>query len=70
MMKYVCEIRERTGALLQSTKLSDAEINIHLNGSLFWPKKCPTFVKGGLTIISGHVKMRGRSRGTRIWYSG
>lgn len=70
MMKYVCDIRERAGALLQSTKLSDAEINIRLNSSLVWPKKCPTFVKGGLTTISGQVKMRGRSHGTRIWYSG
>lgn len=70
MMKYVCEIREQAGALLQSTKLSVAEIIIHLNSSLVWPRKCPTFVKGGLTIIFGHVKMRGKSHGTRIWYSG
>lgn len=66
----MCEIRERTGALLQSTKLSDAEISIRLNSSLVWPRKCPTFVKDGLIIISGQVKMRGRSHGTRIWYSG
>lgn len=31
---YVVKIRERTGALLQSTKLSDVGISIHLNSSL------------------------------------